>query len=120
MARVIVFSTCASKSEARKIASELLKRRLVACVNILPVSSFYWWKCKIRHGSELLLMMKTRAELVGKLQATISKLHSYEVPEIVSVKIDKGLPAYLRWIDNETNSKASHKNSKRRQDSGNA
>jgi len=112
MVRIIVFSTCASESEARKIVTELLKRRLVAGVNILPISSFYWWKRKIRRGSELLLIMKTRAELVGKLQATISMLHSYEVPEIISVKIDKGLPAYLRWIDNETCAKASRKNSR--------
>ena len=107
-----MFSTCANKSEARKIASELLKRRLVACVNMLPISSFYWWNRKVRDGSELLLIMKTRAELVGKLQTTISKLHSYEVPEVISVKIDKGLPSYLRWIDNETTAKASRKNSK--------
>jgi periplasmic divalent cation tolerance protein len=114
MAKVIVFSTCASKSEARRIASELLKRRLVACVNIFPISSFYWWKSKIRIGSELLLIMKTRAELVSKLQATISTLHSYEVPEVVSVKIDSGLPAYLRWIESETNAKTYRMNSKRR------
>jgi len=47
-------------------------------------------------------MIKTRSEVFGKLQAQISELSSYEVPEIVSVKIDDGLPSYLKWIDKET------------------
>jgi len=102
MARIIVFSACANRREARKIARELLKRRLVACVNLLPIMSFYWWKGKIRNGSECLLVIKTRAELFAELQRRISALSSYEVPEIVSVKIDAGLPSYLKWIDEET------------------
>jgi len=102
MSRIIIFSTCANKREARKIARELLKSRLVACVNILPIMSFYWWKDRIRNGSECLLLIKTRAKLFTELQRRISRLSSYEVPEIVSVKIDDGLPSYLKWIDEET------------------
>ena len=102
MAHIIVFSTCANRTEAAEIGREVLKRRLAACVNVLPVSSFYWWKGKVRSGSECLLMIKTRGEVYEKLQAQISELSSYEVPEIVSVKISRGLPSYLNWIDKET------------------
>jgi periplasmic divalent cation tolerance protein len=102
MTRIIIFSTCANKSEAKRIAHVLLKSRLAACVNILPITSFYWWKDKIRNGSECLMIMKTRARLFPELQRTISKVSSYEVPEIVSIKIDGGLPSYLEWIDEET------------------
>ena len=102
MARIIVFSTCAHRREARKIARELLKRRLGACVNLIAITSFYWWKDKVRNASECLLVIKTRAELFPELQRRISALSSYEVPEIVSVKIDDGLPSYLKWIDEET------------------
>jgi periplasmic divalent cation tolerance protein len=102
MTHIIVFSTCANKREARELALELLKSRLVACVNILPIMSFYRWKHKIRSRSECLLIIKTRVELFAELKRRISGLSSYEVPEIVSVKIDDGLPAYLKWIDEET------------------
>jgi len=102
MTRIIVFSTCANKREAKKIAQVLLKSRLAACVNILPITSFYWWKDKIRNGSECLLIIKTKARLFAQLQRRISKLSSYKVPEIVSIKIDHGLPSYLEWIDEET------------------
>lgn len=102
MTHIIVFSTCTSTREARKIAHGLLKRRLAACVNILPITSFYWWKDKIRSGSECLLIIKTRARLFAELQRRISALSSYEVPEIVSVKVEDGLPAYLKWIEEET------------------
>jgi periplasmic divalent cation tolerance protein len=102
MTRIIVFSTCANKSEAKKIALALLKSRLAACVNILPITSFYWWKDEVRNGSECLMIIKTRARLFPELRRRISVLSSYEVPEIVSVKIDDGLRSYLEWIDQET------------------
>jgi periplasmic divalent cation tolerance protein len=102
LTRIIVFSTCANRIEGTKIARELLRRRLVACVNLLPIKSFYWWKGKVRNESEYLLIIKTRAELFANLRRRISALCSYEVPEIVSVKIDDGLLSYLKWIDKET------------------
>ena len=102
MAHIIVFSTCARKTEATKIAKELLKRRLAACVNIMPITSFYWWERRIAHGCEYLLLIKTRAQLFAKVRERILESNGYEVPEIVSVRIDNGLPAYLKWIDRET------------------
>ena len=105
MTFIIVFSTCANKGEAEKIARELLKHRFAACVNILPIISFYWWKDKIRKGSEFLLVIKTRHKLFLQLKRRISSLSSYEVPEITSVKIDDGLSSYLKWIDEETGAK---------------
>lgn len=79
--------------------------RLAACVNILPITSFFWWKNKIRKGSECILIIKTRRKLFIQLKRRISSLSSYEVPEIVSVKIDDGLSSYLKWIDEETHAK---------------
>ena len=102
MPHIIVFSTCTNATEAEKIAEDLLTNRVAACVNITPVTSFYWWKGKIEKGSECLLIIKTRAQLFGKLQRRISALNSYEVPEIVSVKIDDGSESYLKWINEET------------------
>jgi len=99
---VIVFSTCGTGREASRIARELVRTRLAACVNILPISSFYRWKGRIQNESERLLIIKTRSEIFAKVRARIVALNSYEVPEVVCLKISGGLPTYLRWIDDET------------------
>jgi periplasmic divalent cation tolerance protein len=98
----IVLSTCATMKEATKISRDLVKRRLAACVNIAPITSCYRWKGRIRMESEHLLTIKTTSAVFDRLKRRILELHSYELPEIVSVRIDKGLKPYTAWIDNET------------------
>jgi periplasmic divalent cation tolerance protein len=48
------------------------------------------------------MIMKTRKECFPSLQNAIRDLHPYEVPEIISLSIDQGLPEYLKWIDDCT------------------
>jgi periplasmic divalent cation tolerance protein len=96
----IVFSTAGSDEEARKIAHHLVEQRLAACVNIVPqITSIYQWQGKIEEGREWLLLIKTSAEMFGRVQAAIRELHSYELPECIAVDIAEGSPAYLQWID---------------------
>jgi periplasmic divalent cation tolerance protein len=102
MSHIIVFSACASRREAGIIARQLLRERLAACVNLVAISSLYWWKGEVRNGSEWLLVIKTRTEMFEALKRRVCELNSYDVPEIVSVKINRGSPAYLHWIDQET------------------
>jgi len=90
--------------EAKSIAGELVKKKYAACVNILPVSSVFRWRGVIHREAEWLLLIKTRSEVFRKLKSCILALHSYEVPEIVSVRVADGLPSYLAWIDKETSS----------------
>jgi len=98
----IVLSTCGSRKEAEKIARDLIERRLAACANIMPVSSYYRWKGKINAGREYLIIAKTRSEVFARLKSRILALHSYELPEIVSLKISNGSKEYLSWIEKET------------------
>jgi periplasmic divalent cation tolerance protein len=97
-----VFCTCPEK-DAERIATALLSERLVACVQMLPVKSRYWWRGKLESAAEVLLLMKTRADLMGSLIAKIRQLHPYEVPEVVAVNLEEGNPAYLEWLAAETN-----------------
>jgi periplasmic divalent cation tolerance protein len=99
--RVVVLSTCGSRKEAERIARDIVKRRLVACVNITPVKSYYRWKGRIRADREYLMVAKTRSELFARLKRRILALHTYQLPEIVSLRIDDGHRPYLEWIDKE-------------------
>src|ERR1700723_3285692 len=99
----IVLSTTGSEDEARKVAHELIERRLAACVNILPqVESIYRWQGKIETGREWLLLIKTTAERFTAISDTIRELHSYELPECIAIEIEDGSPEYFRWLSDST------------------
>ncbi len=97
----VVISTCANRKEAEKIARDIVERRLAACVNILPVRSCYRWNGKMRVDREYLIIVKTRSELFTKLKSRILTLHSYHLPEILSLRVEDGYKKYLDWIDDE-------------------
>lgn len=103
MSETITFVTCGSAAEAGRIAAALVGGRLAACVTIVPgVTSVYRWKGKVARGREWLLLVKSRAALAPKLRRRVRELHSYSVPEIVSVRIASGDADYLRWIRHST------------------
>lgn len=96
----VALTTCGSEEDAARLAKELVGRRLAACVNIVPgVRSFYWWDGSVQEDGEVLLVMKTRVEVLHDLEAAVQELHSYDVPEFVVLPIAEGSAAYLRWID---------------------
>jgi periplasmic divalent cation tolerance protein len=96
---LIVLCTVPDDAVAKQIASALVAEQLAACVNIVPgITSFYRWKGAIETDMELLLIMKTTAAAYPQLQDRISALHPYELPEIIAVSLDGGLPDYLAWI----------------------
>jgi len=96
---VAVFITAANDSQARAIAEALVAEQLAACVSIVTgVDSVYRWQGAVTRAREVLLIAKTLRALVDELAARVTQLHSYEVPEIVSLPIDGGSPAYLAWI----------------------
>src|ERR1700719_1323426 len=95
----IVVVTCASVTEARKIAQYVVGHKLAACANILPgVKSIYRWNGKVERAKEVLLLLKTTAARLGQLEKEVKRLHSYEVPEFVAVSIAAGSREYLTWL----------------------
>jgi len=91
--------TCASRKEAGKISARLLKKRLVACIGILPgIKSEYWWEGKLNCAAEIMVTMKTISSNFKKIEAEIKRLHSYKVPEIIALPIVMGSRDYLDWI----------------------
>jgi len=100
----VVLVTCGSAAEARRIARAVVEERLAACANILPgaVTSIYRWKRNVESAKERLLIIKTSRKRLAKLQATVERLHSYEVPEFIALPIVAGSRAYLAWLDENT------------------
>lgn len=96
----ITFCTCPNNKTAVAIAEQLIKHQLAACVNIIPgITSVYEWQEKIESTQEHLLIIKSRTEKFCAIEAKIKQLHPYELPEIIAVPIERGLPEYLQWID---------------------
>jgi len=96
----ITLCTCPDPETAAAIADSVVAERLAACVNIIDnVKSVYLWQGKKETSQESLLLIKTRSDLYPKLEQHIKSNHPYELPEIVLVRIEQGLPPYLAWID---------------------
>ena len=96
----VIFITAGSKEEADKICRGLVENKLAFCVSTIPkIQSTYYWEDKIHVDEEFLLIVKTRKDRYEALETWVKKNHSYEVPEIIALPIEEGLPAYLKGID---------------------
>jgi periplasmic divalent cation tolerance protein len=100
---LLVITHLPDRASAQKLAALLIERRLAACVNLLaPCDSIYRWRGEIQHDAEHPLLIKTAGDRYAELEAAIRANHPYELPEIIAVTINQGLPAYLQWIASET------------------
>ena len=99
MEALVAFCTFPDANTAQKIVKEIVDLRLAACGNILPqVHSIYRWQGKVESGDESLAIFKLDASRYSEFETKLCALHPYEVPEIISCKIDNGLPEYLSWV----------------------
>jgi periplasmic divalent cation tolerance protein len=100
---LIVLVTVPSRDDGERIADALVGEQLAACVNVVgPIRSIYRWQGKIQRDDEHLLLIKTTRARYAALEARVQALHSYDVPEIVAVPIERGSAAYLAWITDVT------------------
>ena len=98
----LIYITTKDEEEAGEIGRALVSERLVACVNIHPIKSICWWQGEISQETEVAMLVKTKAELVDEVISRVKDLHSYEVPCIVCLPIEKGYPDFLEWINRST------------------
>lgn len=100
---LVVIVTVPDEPTAVKLSESLLQQRLAACVHTLPAGkSMYRWQGKIESSVEYTMLIKTVSARFVELEATIRRLHPYEVPEIVAVPVAAVAPSYLKWIKDET------------------
>jgi len=97
---LIVVTTWPDALQARAAVRTLVEERLAACGNLVPgVESIYRWEGKVETSAEVIVIFKTTIGRYPQFEARVKALHSYEVPEIVCVRVTDGLPAYLRWVE---------------------
>lgn len=103
MRTLLVFTNLPDRAAAERLADALIEQRVAACVNILaPCRSVYRWKDAVQRDEEHPLLIKTTAAGYPALEAAIRAGHPYELPEIIAVPVEYGLPGYLAWVADET------------------
>jgi len=96
---LLVYCTCPDRAKAQELANSLVRDRLAACVSIgTPVTSVYAWQGEIQNEQEVPLLIKTSGDRYQELENAIRARHPYELPEIIAVPVQQGLPDYLKWV----------------------
>ena len=99
----VALATAPDADVAERIARALVEERLVACANLVAnVRSIYRWQGRVEDDSEVMLVLKTRADRIAALCERLRALHPYAVPELVVLPIDGGLEPYLEWVRAES------------------
>ena len=99
MNETLILSTTDSLELARKISSALVDSREAACVSIIPgITSIYRWEGKVHEEGEYLLLIKTTSEKFEAVRKIVRELHTYQLPELISIPIVAGDPEYMNWL----------------------
>ena len=100
---LLVLTTLPDAATAQGIARSLIEAGHAACVSIgAPVRSIYTWQGSIEEADEVPLAIKTTVAAYDALESALRALHPYELPEIIALPVDRGLPAYLQWVGDMT------------------
>jgi periplasmic divalent cation tolerance protein len=97
---ILVYITNPTIEEARKIAKHLLEKKLIACANIFPITSLYWWEGKIADEKEFVLIAKTSEDNYEKVKNEVEKIHSYSTPCIIKIPVSSN-KKYFDWLKTE-------------------
>lgn len=100
MTFAFLYVTAKDKAEAQRISQHLLKKKLIACANIFPIESWYWWKGKIVGGNEAVVILKTVKNKVAVVRKEIERIHSYEIPCIAEIEV-KVNGKYGGWLEEQ-------------------
>ena len=98
-----IYITTSNRDEAIRIGKQIVRERLAACANVIDsMTSCYWWDGEVQEDTEAVLILKTTSDRVHAIVDQVKSLHSYDVPCVVSLKIEGGNRDYLEWIATET------------------
>jgi len=98
---IILYVTYPNQKTAKTISSQLLKQKLIACVNYLPIESGFSWNGKVKNSKEVVALLKTKTENWRKVKKEIEKLHPYDIPCIIKMEVEAN-KEYVRWVEKVT------------------
>lgn len=98
----VVMVTFANETDAVRVIDAAIENKLVACAQTFNITSHYTWQGSVCHAPEVMVFFKTTKKLYDALESKIKELHPYQIPEIIAIDIERGLPDYLKWIDTVT------------------
>ncbi len=101
---ILCYVTCRDEEEAKKIISNLLNKKLIACANFLPIKSIYRWNGEICYDNEIALILKTTQEKFNDIKEEIKRMHSYEIPCVLQIEVKDGNEDFLNWVSGEIKS----------------
>src|SRR5689334_1817480 len=94
---IIIYVTHENRDAAQKIVDHLLERKLIACANLMPIQSCYWWEGKKASSDEVVTLLKTRDELWQRVQEEVKNIHPYKIPCIIKIEVNVN-PEYEQWV----------------------
>lgn len=98
----VIYTTIANEEQAESIAQTLLQDKLVACINMWPITSLYTWKEKFEKSSEIAMFLKTTAECHDLVYKRLKELHTYECPAIITINVSKTDLDFMQWVQTQT------------------
>lgn len=102
MSVLLVLCTCPPEA-ADQLATALVEEQLAACVNVLPgIQTVYRWQGALERSAESLLLAKTTSDRYLALETRLRALHPYDLPEIIALPVERGLPGYLAWVSEQS------------------
>lgn len=100
---LVVMTTFDNKETAHKVGRGLLEKRLIACYNLMPVESGYWWKDEIVQEPEILMLIKTKDRWFEDIAEYVQTESGYETPELIALGPERVEDAYQKWLNDEVN-----------------
>ncbi len=97
---IIIYTTHENEEKAKELCDVLLQERIIACYNLFPIESSYWWNGAITRSEEYIMILKTKDENWQKVKERIISLHSYKIPVIFKMEGEAN-EEYENWVNNE-------------------
>ena|SRR5579871_5965177 len=99
---IAIITTLHKKEDALRIGKGLLEKRLIACYNLWPIESSYWWEGKLLEEPETMMLLKTQGEHFNEVAKYIKEQSGYKVPDIFTLKPEQAYPSFDNWVTQET------------------
>lgn len=98
---ILIKTTTATQQNATEIAKKLLDQKLVACVSVTPITSYYIWKTELQSSQEFALEIKSIKHYYKQIEACILACHEYDLPQILQLDILDVNKKYKDWVEQQ-------------------